>query len=354
MRILHVAFGLGMGGIETMLVNIANAQVAAPGTEVHILIVNNVVDASLRNQLDSRIVFHVVGRKAGSHNPWPVLRLNETIRGLRPDIIHSHNSSLWRFLWYPCLRRHRGLCVTQHDVFASGEVRDLDRFRHVFSISESVRRSILEGVGVPSTVIPNGIRPELFAVRGDKTCHHPFRLVQISRLRHDKKGQDFLLDRVASLVSGGLDLDLTFIGDGESRPFLEQQTAALRLQERVHFLGSRPQDWIASHLCDYDLLVQPSRFEGFGLTVAEAMAAGIPVLVSDIEGPMEIIENGRYGHAFRVGDAAGFDTQLRDIILRYDAALLTAADASAMVRLKYNVTATAQAYLHNYQKIICS
>lgn len=352
MRILHVVFGLGMGGIETMLVNIANAQAAADGTEVHILIVNDVVDASLRNQLDTRIRVHVLGRKARSHNPWPILRLNHLIYSLRPDIIHSHNSSLWRFLWYPCLRSHRGLCVTQHDVFASGEVRDLDRFRHVFSISESVRRSILEGVGVPSTVIPNGIRPELFAVRGDKTCHYPFRLVQISRLRHDKKGQDFLLDRVAALVSRGFDLDLTFFGDGESRSFLEQKIAALCLSDRVHMPGNQSQEYISQHLCDYDLLVQPSRFEGFGLTVAEAMAAGVPVLVSDIEGPMEIIENGLYGHSFRVDAASDFDTQLEDILLHYEDALLTADKARTMVHEKYSVTRTAENYLNEYIKII--
>ena len=52
----------------------------------------------------------------------------------------------------------------------------------------------------------------------------------------------------------------------------------------------------------YDLLVQPSRYEGFGLTVVEGMAAGVPVLVSDIEGPMEVIDKGRHGFAFRSED----------------------------------------------------
>ena len=340
-----------MGGIETMLVNIANAQAAVPETEIHILIVNDVVDATLRASLDSRILFHVLGRKAGSKNPWIILRLNHLIRSLRPNIIHSHNSSLWRFLWYPCLRHHRGLCVTQHDVFTSGEVRDLERFSHVFSISESVRQSILEGIGVSSVVVHNGIRPERFSIRRGP-AHRPFRLVQISRLRHDKKGQDFLLDRVAALLARGFDLDLTFIGDGESRAMLEQKISGLGLSERVHILGNRSQEHIAQHLCDYDLLVQPSRFEGFGLTVAEAMAAGVPVLVSDIEGPMEIIENGLYGHSFRVDAARDFDTQLEDILLHYEDALLTADKARTMVHEKYSVTRTAENYLNEYIKII--
>lgn len=351
MRILHVAFGLGMGGIETMLVNIANAQAAADGTEVHVLIVNDVVDASLRNQLDSRIRFHLLGRKAGSHNPWMVLRLNHLIYSLRPDIIHSHNSSLWRFLWYPGLRSHRGLCVTQHSLFASGEVRDLNRFRHVFAISRSVQQSIMEGMGVASTVVYNGIHPERFTLRSG-AAHKPFRILQISRLRHNEKGQDFLLDRVAALISRCFDLDLTFFGDGESRSFLEQKISDLGLSERVHMPGNKSQEYISQHLCDYDLLVQPSRFEGFGLTVAEAMAAGVPVLVSDIEGPMEIIENGRYGHSFRVDDAHDFDAKLEDILLHYDDALVTADKARTMVHDKYDVNRTAENYLNEYKTIL--
>ena len=54
------------------------------------------------------------------------------------------------------------------------------------------------------------------------------------------------------------------------------------------FLVKQTQDYVAAHLTDYDLFVQPSRWEGFGLTVAEAMAAGVPVLVSEGQGPAEV------------------------------------------------------------------
>lgn len=52
------------------------------------------------------------------------------------------------------------------------------------------------------------------------------------------------------------------------------------------------QEWIYHNLCNFDLFIQPSRFEGFGLTVAEAIAAKVTVLVSNIQGPMEIIDDG--------------------------------------------------------------
>ena len=54
----------------------------------------------------------------------------------------------------------------------------------------------------------------------------------------------------------------------------------LNLEKHVRFLGNQSREYVYSHLKDYDLFVQPSRFEGFGLTVAEAMAACVPVLVT--------------------------------------------------------------------------
>ena len=67
---------------------------------------------------------------------------------------------------------------------------------------------------------------------------------------------------------------------------------------------------MAAHLTDYDLFVQPSRWEGFGLTVAEAMAAGVPVLVSEGQGPAEVTQGSRYGWLFANGDADDLQRQI--------------------------------------------
>lgn len=69
----------------------------------------------------------------------------------------------------------------------------------------------------------------------------------------------------------------------------------MHLEDHVIFEGLKEQAWIYENLCRYDLFIQPSRYEGFGLTVAEAISAKVPVLVSNIEGPLEIIDGGRLG-----------------------------------------------------------
>jgi len=95
----------------------------------------------------------------------------------------------------------------------------------------------------------------------------------------------------------------TIIGDGKSRQYLENLAKDLEVNGLLSFTGARDRRYILEHLRDFDMLIQPSRYEGFGITVIEGMAAGVPVLVSNIDGPMEIIREGKYGSYFTSGEA---------------------------------------------------
>lgn len=173
----------------------------------------------------------------------------------------------------------------------------------------------------------------------------PLKLLQISRLDHKKKGQDLLIKAAAILKPG---VDVTFIGDGESVDYLKKLTSDLGLDNSVHFLGKQSQEYISSHLKDYDLFVQPSRREGFGLTVAEAMAAKVPVLVSSGQGPAEVTENDKYGWLFKNGDAEDLANQISYIFAHYDEALSKVDQAKEHVCRQYDVTVTAKRYLELY------
>ena len=176
------------------------------------------------------------------------------------------------------------------------------------------------------------------------------RVVMVSRLEHDKKGQDLLI-RAAAALQGTVTVD--FIGIGSSMEYLKQLTAELHAETYVRFLGKQTQDYVAAHLTDYDLFVQPSRWEGFGLTVAEAMAAGVPVLVSDGQGPAEVTQGSRYGWLFANGDADDLQRQIVFIKENYGEAMTKADEAKDYVRNTYDVSVTARAYLQEYEKIVC-
>ena len=129
-------------------------------------------------------------------------------------------------------------------------------------------------------------------------------VMSLGRLSHEK-GYDMLLDAWAQVAPRAADWTLRIYGDGEEREALKAQCAALGLQDSVDFAG-RTGD-VASALRGSSVLVQPSRAEGFPLTLLEAMAHGIPCVSFDCApGVREIIEDEVDGLVVQPGDVDAF------------------------------------------------
>ncbi|MDE6832171.1 MAG: glycosyltransferase, partial [Muribaculaceae bacterium] len=344
MIISHVTFGFGMGGIETMLANIARYQ-AEDGHEVHIVILNDIVEKSLVDSLDPRVHLHLLGRPIGSRNPLYILRLNNCLRRLHPDVVHLHIPSLSKYILYPSLRGR--FCVTQHAMCNAVNVIGLRSAGPVFAISDMVKKDLADKCGIEARTVYNGINLSNISFRPHKASA-PFRIVQVGRLDHKNKGQDILLRAASTLSANGRDVRVTFIGGGDSLAYLESLAKDSGIADHVEFLGNRNQEYLFRHIADYDLLVQPSRFEGFGITVAEAMAAGIPVLVSDNDGPMEIIDGGRFGYHFRSGDTDDCARRIASIIDQYPSEQFLQ-NARKRVEESFSVVTTARRYVELYK-----
>jgi glycosyltransferase involved in cell wall biosynthesis len=116
-------------------------------------------------------------------------------------------------------------------------------------------------------------------------------------------------------------------------------------------MGNKTREFIYKELKNYHLLVQPSLFEGFGLTVVEGIASKIPVLVSNIDGPMEIIENGKYGFYFKSGDAYSCADKIYDIIINYHTDRINCKinESFNYAKVNFNIQETAINYINNYE-----
>lgn len=139
-------------------------------------------------------------------------------------------------------------------------------------------------------VIPNHASPPDREYTFNPTGRH---VVAVGRLV-EQKGFDLLLDAFAALSPRFPDWRLTIWGEGPLRAPLEAQRSALGLEGRVSLPGttSRPGDWTM----DADIFVLSSRFEGWGLVVSEALAAGIPTVAFNCPwGPGEMISHGETG-----------------------------------------------------------
>ena len=131
----------------------------------------------------------------------------------------------------------------------------------------------------------------------DNKC---LKLGMVARLeRH--KDQSTLIKAIPEILKKGLKVNLSIIGDGSKRKELEKLTRKIGVSEVVNFMGSRRD--ISEILPKLDIFVFSAKEdEGFGIAMAEAMIAGIPILASDVGACLEVLGNGEYGYLFKKGN----------------------------------------------------
>jgi glycosyltransferase involved in cell wall biosynthesis len=115
------------------------------------------------------------------------------------------------------------------------------------------------------------------------------------------------------LAGQAIYFNLTVIGDGPMRPAWLSLAVSL-LPDRVHWLGKLPIAEIPQKMADADCLVLPSRYDGWGAVVSEALIAGTPVICSDACGSAGVVEASGVGGVFRSGDVAGLSVCLAQIL----------------------------------------
>lgn len=330
-----------------MLVDIANEQVKTQ--EVYVLIVNDSFQQYLIDKFSPKVKVILNHRKPNSRSILPFVRLNRTLKKLRPDVVHLHNVMLAKVVmpWVS-----RGLFLTVHDLHLP--MRGVSRGIKLIAISEAVKEDVLRRGNYDIVTISNGISINSINKReeGKQLSRGKMRIVQVGRLDAFKKGQDILINAVSVLRErGNNNIEVDFIGIGASEVELKALAREKHVIDRIRFLGFRDRDYIYSHLKDYDLMCHPARYEGFGLTVAEGMSAMLPVLVPDEGGPFEIIGRGKYGMVFEMENVEDCVDKIERIYENYSEILRKTTDAYEHVRVFYSIERMVKDYLKVYTKI---
>jgi glycosyltransferase involved in cell wall biosynthesis len=168
-------------------------------------------------------------------------------------------------------------------------------------------------------VIGNALPPEAFADMSPALARAPgvFRVGMIARMNAAYKNHRVFLRAAARLSRKFANAEFLVIGDGPLRPELVREAADLGLGERVRFLGDRRD--ISALLASIDVSVVPSASESLSNVMLESMAAGVPVVATDVGGNIELAGNGR-GVLVAPNDeealAAGIECVLADSELR--------------------------------------
>lgn len=344
-HIVHFAYSLYIGGMELMLIAMANEQVRR-GFKVSVVIVNDEIDPALLSKFLPEINVVAMQRKRGSRPYIMMARLNMLVARLRPDALHFHHPKFRKLIR---LYRKRQI-LTIHDIntpmIYAGDC-------PIAAITDAVAdyvRSIKPQADI--TVVLNGICTDAIRKRPQGEAHKPFRIVQLANLYPAKKGQDILIKAIGELYRrGNTDITVDFIGGGASSAPLEELAIEEGVAQSIHFKGQLPQEIVYRQLADYDAMVHPSRYEGFGLITAEAMAAGLPLVLTEHDGPWEVADHGRLCRSGENGNPTSFADAIEDMICNYASALSSAAEAQVYSN-RYSIARTVDDYLMIYQRLL--
>ena len=140
---------------------------------------------------------------------------------------------------------------------------------------------------LPVTAVP------LKAEQGISKYAHPT-ILYVGRLSKEK-GVDILLDAFQKVVTEEAKAQLHIIGDGPEMSTLRKQATRLGIIDETRFFGALPPTHLANHYQRATLLALPSRHESFGRVIVEAFSVGLPVIATQTEGAVTLIEDGVNG-----------------------------------------------------------
>ncbi|EKO3400400.1 glycosyltransferase [Vibrio fluvialis] len=227
-----------------------------------------------------------------------IARAKTLIRQYRIQLVHVNSGAACQWMWIAARICRVPMLTQLHSDYTLR-----DRFRlclhlspHVITVSKAISiRLSQEGYPLQNlSVVHNGIDIETLT-------EHPIQCVRqslginksstviasVGSLIH-RKGMDRLIQAVASLNRP--DLHLLIIGEGPEKPALKQLAAELKIAEQIHFVGEQSEvfGWLRGGV---DLFVSGARDEAFGLVLAEAAAAGLPVIAPNVGGIPEVLQH---------------------------------------------------------------
>jgi L-malate glycosyltransferase len=295
------------------------------------------------------------------------------------DLIHAHmsDSAAWgvllqRLTGRPCAITHANNDLV--DTVERGRLYRWARHRLLFlcagraaanvAVSASVRGRLAARVHLPAerlAVVPNAIpRPPAEAVEraraerrarlasGFAAGRGP-KILYVGRLTR-VKGVEALIAAAPALLARFPDATFTILGDGPARGTLRTRAQAFGVERKVSFPGLIMDvgPWLAAA----DLFASPSRIEGLPLASLEAMAWGLPVVLSDVPGHRDLARGGALGRLFSVGAPEALARALIAALEDRPATEARADRALALVRREHSADLMARRYLEIYRLML--
>jgi L-malate glycosyltransferase len=285
----------------------ANALVER-GHEIHLISLHQ-----LAHHLDERVHFYQIPGKASLNYVLAVNKVRGLLAKISPEVLNTHYASGYGFLSLLVGFSPTMLSVWGSDVYDFPKRSSLHKWLLQKNLSSATTIGSTSGAmarvvkdlcpRVKIHVTPFGVDTNAFCPIACSKNHRQEQFIvgTVKTLEH-RYGIDLLIRAFGQFISEGVNSKLLIYGEGRERDNLIKLTRELGIEDKVEFKGFIPHEKVADALRCLDVYVALSREESFGVAILEASACGLPVIVSDADGPKEIVEDNISGYIVPVGD----------------------------------------------------
>jgi sugar transferase (PEP-CTERM/EpsH1 system associated) len=359
--VVHLVYSLGIGGLETLLVDCINRMPAERYRHAVVCLTGYTTFADNIGRPDVELVAlgKPPGLGLGTH-----VKFWRTMRRLRPTVLHTYNLSALEYAFTGAMagvpvRIHaehgrdaadpHGL-NPKHNFLRRRLVPFVDRFIPVSADLDAWLDRVVRIPRAKTLFIKNGVDTDKFAPGGAAATDSPWSrddivIGTVARIQ-DVKNHRGLIDAFSRLRADRPDLaprlKLTIVGDGPLMAAVRRQVDELGLSDHVWLPGARKD--IAALLHSFSVFALPSLAEGTPVSMLEAMACGLPVVASRVGGIPEVLDDGVQGLLVPVGDVDA----LAGAMARYAGDALLRAGHGRAGRARVEVAFSMHAMLHAY------
>ncbi|WP_067149707.1 glycosyltransferase [Pseudotamlana agarivorans] len=367
MKILMIIPTLDFGGAQNIAVGLAE-EAYLKGYSIYFI---SFFGSNLYSDRLSNIDAKVVNLKFNYSfsNPFMVLNLSKKLKNniklINPDLIHTHLFLTKLLLSFNLIKHKAPIIDTQHDMSpwwtsrgANNKLKtSIEKYfankkaTYIVAISKNVRDGVKKHLNVPSSkveVIYNFVEPYIYKNQLEKPKSEIVEIYMITRLDMQKKGLDLVISIISYLVYNlkVTTFKINIVGDGPDRVKLEQLVSENKLHNYFNFEGYKKNVYKYYNMADIIMLT--SRWEGFGLTAAEAAMSGTAALAFDVPGLNEVIKNNETGLLVPAFNTEKYAEKLADLIHDIDLRHTLSRNAKVDAKKRFNKANAFNKYNEKY------
>lgn len=257
--------------------------------------------------------------------PISARRVRRWIKEGQFDVLHVHEPTAPSVSMLTCWFARGPLVVTHHSSTDKSRLMTsfepllataMEKVSARIAVSDAAKQTVIDHLGSSAVVIPNGVDVKAFAsaepMPKGEDADVPW-IAFIGRIDEPRKGLAVLLEAVTRLRANGIEIRVKVAGPGDVDEV--RQTLPPEIADHVDLLGAISEDDKRGLLRSATLFVAPNLGgESFGVILAEAMAAGCPVVASDLEAFAKVLNEGDAGWLFPAGDSEALAVELEALL----------------------------------------